>query len=168
MRLKGKNMNIPRFNDNNFPVKLGSVLKTPWFSWEKWGVQYHGENEYRILLAKSRKAYEDEWTIERNPDDIEIISQASQMADIADAPKLLNDSLGVLAAEKIQDSLRYKERLKILDIGCGEGVTTFTFQIPQNLLNGNRTKLTAFFPSLCKTVGDFLHEKPPSGGGEFF
>jgi SAM-dependent methyltransferase len=117
-------MKVPTLELASIALRLGSPLKTPWYSWPDWGVEYE-PGEFEELLRLSDLAYDQEWGSTRSAADLGIISEASKAAGLSEANDMLNHAVGAKAAEHLgrvvpDDRGRYR----LLDLGCGGGATT--------------------------------------------
>jgi len=106
---------------NGCPVRLGNPLKVANSAWERWGIRYYSNTEFRFLIEKSEACYTAEWegTDDRGLQDI---AAAAELAGLADCNKKLNESV---AEEVIKLADFLPENPIILDVGAGTSSTTF-------------------------------------------
>ncbi len=113
---------VPQHDESLMPIKLGSVLRCPEYSWGKWGVRWDTPSEYRGLLERSEQEYRSEWdggTAER----MKLVSDASERAGFGDHPQKIRDSCAVAVVNYLKGHDGY---INILDIGAGAGASAKT------------------------------------------
>jgi SAM-dependent methyltransferase len=106
---------------HNAPLRLGSPLRAPHFTWPDWGIRWKTEDEFRQLVDQSEEAYRIEWAATRRVSHEEI-ARASKKAGLGNANKQLNEGVAGLAVKLIANNDR--RQLRILDLGAGSGATS--------------------------------------------
>jgi SAM-dependent methyltransferase len=105
---------------NGCPVRLGNPLKVATSAWERWGIGYHSNAEFQILVDRSEACYATEW---QDTDEccLQDIAVAAERAGLSDCNNRLNEGIAEEVA-KFADCL--PEVPHVIDIGSGTGNST--------------------------------------------
>lgn len=109
---------IPSHDESIMPIKLGSVIRTPFGSWKERGIIYD-DNAVEVfnLLEMSEKEYEKEWKL-GSKEMYDIINEASKRAGLLKHNEILAESVADYVSNAFPD---YRGVVEIIDIGAGSG-----------------------------------------------
>ena len=100
------------------PFIFGSALRVPSTAYGNWNVSGSNNTLYSLSLT----TYQDEFA-ETSPAWMESVVEAAKRGGIGDRPNMLRETVGKKAAELTLDKLRRQPRVKLLDVGCGSGMS---------------------------------------------
>jgi len=107
---------VPQHNEYLMPIRLGSVLRCPYASWDNWGIG-RGAKETSKILDRSEGEYRKEWDL-GTPEQHKIVADASIRAGFGDHNQKLRQAVAQYAAQVAND---YPRGMRILDVGAGAG-----------------------------------------------
>ena len=149
---------IPSHNEDIMPLKLGIVLRCPYFSWSDWNVKWDSKKEFNDLIDMSEEAYRGEWSLgskERH----KVIEEASIRAEIANNNKVLADTAAEYVKVAVDD---YNGNIEMLDIGSGSGNSALKMYNALSQKDKERVRITLLEPA-AKPLEDAVQRMEEAG-----
>lgn len=121
---------VPKFDTSLMPIHtydLSEIPRVPLCELEGWGVRYDTSKDLQEILRRDRIGYDKEWKASEGQQ-MQTVSDASIAAGFGDIPQVLREAAGKVGRCIIDGMLEEgKRRIKILDNGCGPGLSAKVF-----------------------------------------